>query len=91
MANKQKGKALVHRPTLLEYIVSSKVRNQSPADGRKGSVFFFWLNLFPFDWNFQIKTPVQLEAAYSFLGKIGPEELKLHEFEEACGVGKDYC
>ncbi|OVA09450.1 Glutamyl/glutaminyl-tRNA synthetase [Macleaya cordata] len=34
----------------------------------------------------KIKTPAQLEAALSFLGRLGAENLKLKEFEEACGV-----
>lgn len=36
---------------------------------------------------FQIKTPAQLEAAFSFFATTGPENFKLSEFEEACGVG----
>ncbi|KAL6555908.1 Glutamine--tRNA ligase, cytoplasmic [Orobanche gracilis] len=60
IADKYHGKALVHRPTLLKYIVSSK-----------------------------IKSPVQLGAAYSFLTKTAPDDLKLNELEEACGVGVD--
>lgn len=36
---------------------------------------------------FQIKTPAQLEAAFSFFATTGPEYFKLSEFEEACGVG----
>ncbi|KAL6557632.1 hypothetical protein OROMI_017982 [Orobanche minor] len=60
IADKYHGKALVHRPTLFKYIISSK-----------------------------IKSPVQLGAAYSFLTKTAPDELKLNELEEACGVGVD--
>ncbi|KDP29433.1 hypothetical protein JCGZ_18354 [Jatropha curcas] len=52
--------ALVHRPTLLGHIVSSK-----------------------------IKTPAQLEAAFSFLSRTASESFKLNEFEEACGVVGD--
>lgn len=37
----------------------------------------------------QIKTPAQLEAAFAFLSDIASENLKLDEFEEACGVGMD--
>ncbi|XP_038693600.1 glutamine--tRNA ligase, cytoplasmic [Tripterygium wilfordii] len=58
VATKFPANALVHRPTLLQYIVSSK-----------------------------IKTPAQLDAAFSFFLGIGPGNLKLDEFEEACGVG----
>ncbi|CAH8271652.1 unnamed protein product [Arabidopsis lyrata] len=46
VVTKYGGKALVHRPTLLEYIVSSK-----------------------------IKTSSQLDAAYSFFGNTGLEDL----------------
>ncbi|KAF4356080.1 hypothetical protein G4B88_015360 [Cannabis sativa] len=35
----------------------------------------------------KIKTPAQLEAAFSFLTNIGSEDFKLEDFEEACGVG----
>ncbi|XP_010551245.1 PREDICTED: glutamine--tRNA ligase, cytoplasmic [Tarenaya hassleriana] len=58
VATKYPANALVHRPKLLEYVVSSK-----------------------------IKTPAQLEAAFSFLANTGPEEFNPNEFEEACGVG----
>ncbi|KAF8040256.1 hypothetical protein BT93_B2484 [Corymbia citriodora subsp. variegata] len=58
VATKYPANALVHRPTLLEYIVSSK-----------------------------IKTTAQLDAAFSFFSQTGSESFKLHEFEEACGVG----
>lgn len=58
VATKFPANALVHRPTLLEYLVSSK-----------------------------IKAPAQLEAAFVFLGRYGPEKFETNEFEEACGVG----
>ncbi|XP_052199490.1 glutamine--tRNA ligase-like isoform X2 [Diospyros lotus] len=58
VATKFPANALVHRPTLLQYIVSSK-----------------------------IKTPAQLEAAFSFFATTGSENFKINEFEEACGVG----
>ncbi|KAF2322587.1 hypothetical protein GH714_019211 [Hevea brasiliensis] len=58
VATKYPANALIHRPTLLGYIVSLK-----------------------------IKTPAQLEAAFSFLSKTASESFKLNEFEEACGVG----
>ncbi|KAK8970420.1 hypothetical protein KSP40_PGU009045 [Platanthera guangdongensis] len=58
VATKFPGNALKHRPTLLEYIVSSK-----------------------------IKTPAQLDAAFSFFMKVGPEGYQLKELEAACGVG----
>ncbi|KAF3431890.1 hypothetical protein FNV43_RR26626 [Rhamnella rubrinervis] len=58
VATKYPANALVHRPKLVEYIVSSK-----------------------------IKTSAQLEAAFSFFSTTGPENFKLNEFEEACGVG----
>ncbi|GLT43484.1 hypothetical protein SLA2020_174270 [Shorea laevis] len=58
VATKYPANALVHRPTLLKYVVSSK-----------------------------IKTPAQLEAAFSFFTTIGSENFNLNEFEEACGVG----
>ncbi|XP_062090020.1 glutamine--tRNA ligase isoform X2 [Humulus lupulus] len=35
----------------------------------------------------KIKTPAQLEAAFSFLTNVGSESFKLEDFEEACGVG----
>ncbi|KAL7001120.1 Glutamine--tRNA ligase, cytoplasmic [Sarracenia purpurea var. burkii] len=57
VATKFPATALVHRPKLLEYIISSK-----------------------------IKTPVQLEAAFSFFATIGSENFEINEFEEACGV-----
>ncbi|XP_015895647.1 glutamine--tRNA ligase [Ziziphus jujuba] len=58
VATKYPANALVHRPTLLEYVVSSK-----------------------------IKTTAQLEAAFTFFSNTGPEDFKLNEFEDACGVG----
>ncbi|TXG61176.1 hypothetical protein EZV62_012539 [Acer yangbiense] len=58
VATKYPANALVHRPALLKYIVSSK-----------------------------IKTPAQLEAAFSFFASTGSEDFKLDEFEEVCGVG----
>ncbi|CAI0553133.1 unnamed protein product [Linum tenue] len=58
VATKYPANALAHRPVLLEYIVSSK-----------------------------IKTPAQLEAAFSFLSNTASESLHVKEFEEACGVG----
>ncbi|KAJ9163333.1 hypothetical protein P3X46_023011 [Hevea brasiliensis] len=58
VATKYPANALIHRPTLLGYVVSSKV-----------------------------KTPAQLEAAFSFLSKTASESFELNEFEEACGVG----
>lgn len=58
VATKYPANALVHRPNLLEYVVSSK-----------------------------IKTPAQLEAAFSFLSNVASENFKRNEFEEACGVG----
>lgn len=35
----------------------------------------------------QIKTPAQLDAAFSFFSNNGPEDFKLDELEAACGVG----
>lgn len=35
----------------------------------------------------QIKTTAQLDAAFTFFSHTGSESFKLHEFEEACGVG----
>ncbi|XP_042477926.1 glutamine--tRNA ligase, cytoplasmic [Macadamia integrifolia] len=58
VATKFPANALKHRATLLESVVSSK-----------------------------IKTPAQLEAAFSYLGNVGPDEFPVNEFEEACGVG----
>ncbi|XP_057961935.1 glutamine--tRNA ligase isoform X2 [Malania oleifera] len=60
VATKFPANALVHRPVLLQYVVSSK-----------------------------IKTPAQLEAAFSFFSNTGLENFKLNEFEEACGIGVD--
>ncbi|CAK7326604.1 unnamed protein product [Dovyalis caffra] len=58
VATKYPANALIHRPTLLGYIASTK-----------------------------IKTPAQLEAAFSFLSTTASESFELKEFEEACGVG----
>ncbi|CAI9096164.1 OLC1v1032248C1 [Oldenlandia corymbosa var. corymbosa] len=58
VATKFPANALVHRPTLLKYIVLSK-----------------------------IKTPAQLEAAFTFLASIASEPLEVDKFEQACGVG----
>ncbi|KAK6931522.1 Glutamyl/glutaminyl-tRNA synthetase, class Ib, catalytic domain [Dillenia turbinata] len=58
VATKFPANALVHRPKLLEYIVSLK-----------------------------IKTPAQLEAAFSFFSSTASENFEVKEFEEACGVG----
>ncbi|KAJ6689647.1 hypothetical protein OIU85_006003 [Salix viminalis] len=60
VATKYPANAVIHRPTLLGYIVSTK-----------------------------IKTPAQLEAAFSFLSSTASESFELKEFEEACGVGVD--
>ncbi|XP_055960881.1 glutamine--tRNA ligase-like isoform X2 [Mercurialis annua] len=57
-STKYPANALVHRPTLLGYIVSSK-----------------------------IKTPAQLEAAFTFLSNTASESFNADVFEEACGVG----
>lgn len=35
----------------------------------------------------QIKTPAQLEAAFSFFSTTGLENFELKEFEQSCGVG----
>ncbi|KAL9266505.1 Glutamine--tRNA ligase, cytoplasmic-like protein [Drosera capensis] len=58
VATKFPANALAHRPKLLAYIVSLK-----------------------------IKSPAQLEAAFSFFSTIGTEEYTIAEFEKACGVG----
>ncbi|KZV38221.1 glutaminyl-tRNA synthetase-like [Dorcoceras hygrometricum] len=58
VATKFPSNSLVHRPTLLKYIVSSKV-----------------------------KSPAQLEAAFSFLAATASDSFKIDDFEAACGVG----
>ncbi|XP_057529050.1 glutamine--tRNA ligase, cytoplasmic-like [Amaranthus tricolor] len=58
VATKFPTNALVHRPVVAEYIVSSK-----------------------------IKTPAQLEAAFTFFSSIGSENFNCSDFEKACGVG----
>ncbi|KAL2233371.1 UNVERIFIED_CONTAM: Glutamine--tRNA ligase [Sesamum indicum] len=58
VATKFPANALVHRPTLVKYIVSSK-----------------------------IKTPAQLEAAFSFVAATASDNLSVVGFEAACGVG----
>ncbi|KAL6529220.1 Glutamine--tRNA ligase, cytoplasmic [Orobanche gracilis] len=58
VATKFPANALVHRPTLLKYVVSAK-----------------------------IKTPAQLEAAFSFLAVTASDDLNVDDFEAACGVG----
>ncbi|XP_047943479.1 glutamine--tRNA ligase, cytoplasmic [Salvia hispanica] len=58
VATKFPTNALVHRPTLLKYITSLK-----------------------------IKIPAQLEAAFLFLTTIASDNLKIDDFEAACGVG----
>ncbi|CAK9149312.1 unnamed protein product [Ilex paraguariensis] len=58
VATKFPANALVHRPTLLKYIVLLK-----------------------------IKTPAQLEAAFSFLAASASESFNVSEFEKTCGVG----
>ncbi|XP_012833334.1 PREDICTED: glutamine--tRNA ligase [Erythranthe guttata] len=58
VATKFPANALVHRPTLLKYIISSK-----------------------------IKTPAQLEAAFSFLSTTASDKLNVDDFEAACGIG----
>ena len=35
----------------------------------------------------QVKMPAQLEAAFSFFSAAGQEDIKLNDFEDACGVG----
>lgn len=40
-------------------------------------------------WFLQIKTTAQLEAAFTFFSNTGPEDFKLNEFEDACGVGME--
>ncbi|OMO69020.1 Glutamyl/glutaminyl-tRNA synthetase, class Ib [Corchorus capsularis] len=58
VATKYPANAIVHRPKLLQYVVSSK-----------------------------IKSPAQVEAAFSFLSDVASDNFKQSEFEEACGVG----
>ncbi|KAL0446863.1 UNVERIFIED_CONTAM: Glutamine--tRNA ligase [Sesamum latifolium] len=58
VATKFPANALVHQPTLIKYIVSSK-----------------------------IKTPAQLEAAFSFVAATASDNLNVVDFEAACGVG----
>ncbi|KAL0326986.1 UNVERIFIED_CONTAM: Glutamine--tRNA ligase [Sesamum angustifolium] len=58
VATKFPANALVHRPTLVKYIVSSKIR-----------------------------TPAQLEAAFSFVAATASDNLNVVDFEAACGVG----
>ncbi|KAL9389530.1 hypothetical protein Peur_018135 [Populus x canadensis] len=58
VATKYPANALIHRPALLGYIVTTK-----------------------------IKTPAQLEAAFSFLSSTASESFELKGFEEVCGVG----
>ncbi|KAL8470684.1 hypothetical protein ACS0TY_033305 [Phlomoides rotata] len=58
VATKFPANALVHRPTLLKYITSLK-----------------------------IKTPAQLDTAFSFLTATASDDLKVGDFEAACGVG----
>ncbi|GER44402.1 glutamine--tRNA ligase [Striga asiatica] len=58
VATKFPANALVHRPALLKYIVSSK-----------------------------IKTPAQLEAAFSFLAATASDDFEVNDFEATCGVG----
>ncbi|CAO2830099.1 unnamed protein product [Amaranthus hypochondriacus] len=58
VATKFPTNALVHRPVVAEYVVSSK-----------------------------IKTPAQLEAAFTFFSSIGSENFNCSDFEKACGVG----
>lgn len=58
VATKFPTNALVHRPTLLNYVITSKV-----------------------------KTPAQLEAAFSFLAATASDNFKTLDFEAACGVG----
>lgn len=58
VATKYPSNALVHRPTLLKYIVSSKV-----------------------------KSPAQLEAAFSFFAATASDSFEVDDFEAACGVG----
>ncbi|XP_020572531.1 glutamine--tRNA ligase [Phalaenopsis equestris] len=58
VATKFPPNALKHRPTLLEYIVTLK-----------------------------IKSSAQLDAAFTFLVNVGPDNYQLKDFEEACGVG----
>ncbi|KAH9618629.1 hypothetical protein KSS87_021707 [Heliosperma pusillum] len=58
VATKFPANALVHRPVLAEYVVSS-----------------------------QIKTPAQLDAAFTFFSNVGPEKFDSSDFEKACGVG----
>ncbi|KAL7132478.1 hypothetical protein ABFS83_12G076300 [Erythranthe nasuta] len=58
VATKFPANALVHRPTLLKYIIASK-----------------------------IKTPAQLEAAFSFLSTTASDNLNVDDFEAACGIG----
>ncbi|XP_073295082.1 glutamine--tRNA ligase, cytoplasmic [Primulina huaijiensis] len=58
VSTKFPSNALVHRPTLLKYIVSSKV-----------------------------KSPAQLEAAFSFFAATASDSFEVDDFEAACGVG----
>lgn len=51
-------------------------------------VSFEWSDFSHTFWFLQIKTPAQLEAAFSFLSITGSDDFKSKEFDEACGVGK---
>ncbi|KAL0676462.1 hypothetical protein Bca4012_004443 [Brassica carinata] len=44
--------------------------------------------LFKYIVSSKIKTLAQLDAAVLFFDNHAPEDFKLNEFEEACGVGK---
>lgn len=45
--------------------------------------------IYLYNWFLQIKTTAKLEAAFTFFSNTGPENFKLNEFEEACGVGME--
>ena len=125
VATKYPANAVIHRPTLLGYIVSTKVWTAISMILNfvcfhfvlccftfYGDNFFPWHNWLIYATFFlflvlaspvwrnqvdsyysakfilQIKTPAQLEAAFSFLSSTASESFELKEFEEACGVGK---
>ena len=100
VATKYPTNALVHRPVLISYILSTKVDPLPPfhswllwVDFAGADKMFFLLHHSLPWWSkhehspFQIKNPAQLDAALAFLTNTGPDSLDVGKFEEACGVG----
>ncbi|CAH8307975.1 unnamed protein product [Eruca vesicaria subsp. sativa] len=91
VATKYHSNLRVHRPTLLNYIVSSKVsKHVSPSSISICSSCFIegkLANVVLILSVCRLKLLHNWKLQFRFLDKNAPDDFKLNEFEEACGVG----